>query len=172
MIDTVKIWANHHYKITDPLFVEQLPFRITNDDEPTEIFTAELVLVDSKLVAFYFMPNADQRFLNKWLKTQEAHLKVFDDVWLCITPPSLTSVVLSSDDLTGLLVVDRVGTIVNARTANSKSLINKTALVEIFNQQLDLSSKTNLKTAPKSNPMLQHIRRASVGGSNQPQHIF
>ena len=159
MINAVKKWVKKSYKLADPLYIENLPFRDTDSDV---VHKAELALVDTNLVGFYFMPNADQRFLRSWLKEESQYLAAFDEVWLCITLSSLGSIILSASSLVGLLVVDSKGNVVGARNPNTGEMINRSGLVAILNREKKAQSGSPLKTSLRSNLMLHHIRQASA----------
>lgn len=159
MINAVKNWIKKAHKLADPLYIENLPFRGTTNNV---IHKAELTLVDTNLVGFYFMPNSDQRFLRSWLKQEAQYLTAFDEVWLCITIASFSTAVLYADSLVGLLVVDNKGNVVNARNPNTREMINRSGLVGILNREKNSPVSNPLKTSLRNNPMLQHIRQAST----------
>lgn len=157
MIKSVKQWVVKNHQLNDALFIEQLPFR---SNKTTEVQNADLSLFEDGLVGFHFIASVEKKQLDRWLKTEQYHLEVFDEVWLCITPPMLTNAIVKADPTVGLLVVDKKGKVVRARYPNGSEKIERAAIIQIFNQEVDLPTDPKLKTTTKNNLIQQQVRQA------------
>lgn len=157
MIDAVKTWAAKAYRAYDPLFMVQMPFYVPSSKS---LLKADLALLEQKLVGLHFVPLVSKPLMDDWLKKQSGYLEVFDDVWLCIPPPMLTNAIAIVDTSVGLLVIDKTGRVVKARAPNGEITIERTAIIEIFNQEVDHPADPKLKTSTKNNLMQRHIRQA------------